>query len=501
MSHFSNRFTVHHKASGFVNKIAPTAHIVAKTGFLFSLLLLAPTVVSLLYMDHVFSAFAVTAAISMSVCALTWLLTMRYNRELRPRDGYTLVFMLWIGFALIACLPFYIYMPGLGFTNAYFEAISGLTTTGATIITSLDTLAPSLNFWRHMLNWLGGMGIIVLAVAVMPMLGVGGTQLFKAEIPGVNKDSKMAPRISETAKRLWSVYVLFTFVTLLALRLAGMSWFDAVCHAMSAFSLGGFSTHDNSISYFNSVPIEIILSIATILGAINFTNHFNALQKKSLRYYWRDEEVRVLLFVLLFSIIGISLYLWWHSFYSLGEAFRYTAFNLISIGLANGYSDTDFAKWPLIASLWMFFLANILSNGGSAGGGIKTVRALVLFKFSVREMVLMLHPNAVSMVKINGSHIPDRRALTVMAFVFVYVITIILFSFALMMSGMDFLSALTAAISCITNAGPGLGTVDPANNFAFLSDLQKWLCIIIMLLGRLEIFTVFILFTPAYWKK
>ena len=501
MNHFHIRFALHHKELGFINKIAPTAHLVAKTGFLFSLLLLIPTIVSLMYMDHVFPAFAFTAGISIGVCAITWLLTMRYNRELRPRDGYTLVFMLWIGFALIASLPFYIYLPGLSFTNAYFEAISGLTTTGATILTSLDTLAPSLNFWRHMLNWLGGMGIIVLAVAILPMLGAGGTQLFKAEIPGVNKDNKMAPRISETAKKLWGVYLLFTLITVLALKLAGMNWFDAICHAMSAFSLGGFSTHDNSIAYFNSVPIEIILSIATLLGAINFTNHYNALRQKSWRFYWQDEEVKVLISVLFFSFIAISLYLWWQSYYSFIDAFRYTGFNLISIGLANGYANTDFGKWPLIASLWMFFLANILSNGGSAGGGIKTIRAIVLFKFSLREMIMMLHPNAISVVKINGINIPDRRALTVMAFVFVYFTTIILFCFALMISGLDFLSALTAAISSITNTGPGLGAVGPSNNFAMLTDIQKWLCIMLMLLGRLEIFTVFILFTPAYWKK
>jgi len=501
MNHFHIRFALHHKELGFINKIAPTAHLVAKTGFLFSLLLLIPTIVSLMYMDHVFPAFAFTAGISIGVCAITWLLTMRYNRELRPRDGYTLVFMLWIGFALIASLPFYIYLPGLSFTNAYFEAISGLTTTGATILTSLDTLAPSLNFWRHMLNWLGGMGIIVLAVAILPMLGAGGTQLFKAEIPGVNKDNKMAPRISETAKKLWGVYLLFTLITVLALKLAGMNWFDAICHAMSAFSLGGFSTHDNSIAYFNSVPIEIILCIATLLGAINFTNHYNALRQKSWRFYWQDEEVKVLISVLFFSFIAISLYLWWQSYYSFIDAFRYTGFNLISIGLANGYANTDFGKWPLIASLWMFFLANILSNGGSAGGGIKTIRAIVLFKFSLREMIMMLHPNAISVVKINGINIPDRRALTVMAFVFVYFTTIILFCFALMISGLDFLSALTAAISSITNTGPGLGAVGPSNNFAMLTDIQKWLCIMLMLLGRLEIFTVFILFTPAYWKK
>lgn len=489
------------KNSRVLYKIAPIIHVLAKTGFLFSLLLLAPTLVSYLFLDGVFLAFAKTAVVTMVVSAIVWQGTARFNRELRPRDGFTLVFLLWIGFALVSSMPLYLSIPGISFTDAYFEAISGLSTTGATVITSLDTLAPSLNFWRSMLNWLGGMGIIVLAVAIMPMLGVGGTQLFKAEIPGINKDSKMAPRISETAKNLWLIYLFFTILTFIALRVAGMSWFDALCHAMSAFSLGGFSTHDSSIAYFDSVPIEIILSTATILGAINFTNHFFAFRNRSLAHYWRDEEVRVLFALLVFSIAWVSVYLWWKNFYGFTDAVRYASFNIISIGLANGYANTDFAKWPLIASLWMFFLANILANAGSTGGGIKTIRAIVLFKCSLREMMLMLHPNAVRTVKVNGNNIPDRMALTVLAFIFVYFMTVVSFTFMMMASGLDFMSALTAVIACITNAGPGLGSVGPAANYAQLSDLQKWLCVAVMMLGRLEIFTVFILFTPAYWRK
>ncbi|MDF7676528.1 potassium transporter TrkG [Neisseriaceae bacterium ESL0693] len=495
------RFFPKNKETSILYKIAPIIHTAAKTGFLFSLLLLIPTLVSFLYLDSVFHAFAYTAFITILSCAIIWLLTIRYNRELRARDSFTLVVVLWLGFALVACLPFYFYLPGLSFTDAYFEAISGLTTTGATVLTGLDTLAPSLNFWRHMLNWLGGMGIIVLAVAVLPMLGVGGTQLFKAEIPGLNQNNRIAPRISETAKLLWGIYVLFTLVTLLALKLAGMSWFDAICHSMSAFSLGGFSTHDANIAYFNSVPIEMILSVATIMGAINFTNHFIALRQHTLRQYWRDEEVQVMILTLLVSIIAISLYLWWKNYYPFGAAFRYTSFNLISIALANGYTNDDFGKWPILASLWMFFLANILSNGGSAGGGIKTIRAIVLYKFSLREMILMLHPNAVYMVKVNGNSISARIALTVATFIFVYSITVVFFTFALMISGLDFITAFSAAISCITNTGPGLGSLGPSNTYASLNFIQKWLCIMIMLLGRLELFTIFILFTPAYWRK
>ncbi|MCP2041281.1 trk system potassium uptake protein TrkH [Neisseria sp. HSC-16F19] len=483
-------------------KLAPIIHVVAKTGFLFALILLAPTLVSLLYLDAVLPAFASTAVITLALSAAAWWSTLRYQRELRARDGFTLVFLLWVGFATVAALPFYFSLPGISFTDAFFEAISGLTTTGATIMPRVETLAPSLNFWRHMLNWLGGMGIIVLAVAILPMLGVGGTQLFKAEIPGINKDSKMAPRISQTAKNLWTIYVVFTLTTLIALRLAGMSWFDALCHALSGISLGGFSTHDNSIAYFNSVTIEVVLMTATVVGAINFTSHFYAFRSKSLRHYWQDEEVRVLVVLMAASIAAASLYLWWKDYYSqLGDALRFVSFNFISIGLANGYANADFGKWPLLVSLWMFFLANIAANAGSTGGGIKTIRAIVLFKFSLREMMLLLHPNAVRTVKINGNHIPERMALTVLAFIFVYFMTVVLFTFAMMASGLDFVSALTAVIACITNAGPGLGMVGPSGSYALLSDVQKWLCTAAMLLGRLEIFTVFILFTPAYWRK
>ena len=236
-------------------KVIPIIHVLSKLGMLYAFVLMLPTLVSYLYRDGTFTVFAGTACVTLVGSVLTWLATIKYDRELRPRDGFTLVFMLWLGFAAISSMPFYLYFPNISYTDAFFEAMSGLTTTGATVFNSLDTLAPTLNFWRHMMNWLGGMGIIVLAVAILPMLGVGGTQLFKAEIPGIDKDSKMAPRISQTAKRLWLVYVVFTALTCVALKWAGMSWFDAICHAMSTFALGGFSSHDNSIAFFNSLAL------------------------------------------------------------------------------------------------------------------------------------------------------------------------------------------------------------------------------------------------------
>lgn len=482
-------------------KIAPIVHVLSKLAALYAVLLLVPTLVSYLYHDSAFNAFAGTALATLAGSTAVWAATRKHDRELRPRDGFTLVFLLWLGFAAISALPFYLYFPNIGYTDAFFEAVSGLTTTGATVMSSLDTLAPSLNFWRHMMNWLGGMGIIVLAVAILPMLGVGGTQLFKAEIPGIDKDSKMAPRISQTAKRLWLVYLTFTLLTCMGLKWAGMGWFDAVCHAMSAFALGGFSTHDASIAFFDSPAIEAVLIAATILGAVNFASHFAMAREKSPKPYWRDEEARAMLTILAASIAAASVYMWQQGYYTPLEALRYVGFNFVSIGLANGFANADFATWPLLVTLWMFFLSNVLANTGSMGGGIKMARALVLAKFSLREVSLLLHPNAVRTVKLNRRSISDRTAMAVMAFIFVYFMTVVIFTLGLLASGMDFITALSATIACITNAGPGLGAVGPADNYAALSGLQKWMCAAVMLLGRLEIFTVFILFTPDYWKK
>ena len=482
-------------------KIAPIVHVLSKLAVLYAVLLLVPTLVSYLYHDSAFNAFAGTALATLAGSTAVWAATRKHDRELRPRDGFTLVFLLWLGFAAISALPFYLYFPNISYTDAFFEAVSGLTTTGATVMSSLDTLAPSLNFWRHMMNWLGGMGIIVLAVAILPMLGVGGTQLFKAEIPGIDKDSKMAPRISQTAKRLWLVYLTFTLLTCIGLKWAGMGWFDAVCHAMSAFSLGGFSTHDASIAFFDSPAIEAVLIAATLLGAVNFASHFAMAREKSPKPYWRDEEARAMLTILAASIAAASVYMWQQGYYTPLEALRYVGFNFVSIGLANGFANADFATWPLLVTLWMFFLSNVLANTGSMGGGIKMARALVLAKFSLREVSLLLHPNAVRTVKLNRRSISDRTAMAVMAFIFVYFMTVVIFTLGLLASGMDFITALSATIACITNAGPGLGAVGPADNYGALSDLQKWMCAAVMLLGRLEIFTVFILFTPDYWKK
>ena len=483
-------------------RLLPVLHILSKLSWLFSPILLVPALVSWLYMDGLMWVHLGSAAFAFVSSGLLWAITLPIKQELRTRDGFLLATGLWFGFAIVAAVPFYFSVPQMSPIEAYFEAVSGLTTTGATMIASLDTLAPSLNFWRHLLNWLGGLGIIILAVAILPMLGVGGMQLFRSEVSGLNKGSRFMPRVRQMAKNMWIIYILFTIIVLFALRWAGMSWFDAVCHAMSCIALGGFSTHSESIAYFNSPLIESILIGGMLLGAISFTNHFAVFQQRSLKVYWRDSEVRSTLFLIVISVLMLSLSLWIKDFYSFGDAIRHTLFAVVSIGTACGFTTENFGVWPIGAGMWLFFLANVLANAGSTGGGIKMIRLLVLVQFMLREMTLLLHPKAVRTVKINDLNIPERTALTVLAFIFVYFASVVLFSFILMATGFDFVSALSTVLSCITNTGPALGITDPSHSsWINLTHFQKVICSIIMLIGRLEVVTVFILFTPAYWRR
>jgi len=346
------------------------------------------------------------------------------------------------------------------------------------------------------------MGIIVLAVAVLPLLGVGGRSMFKAETPGPLKDSKLTPRIGQTAKAFWLIYAGLTGACFISLHLAGMTWFDAVCHAFSALSLGGFSTHDASIAHFNSVPIELVLSGFQAIAAGNFATYFIMLSGRDPLSFLRDNEMRNMFRVLALSIIGISGYLWFIGYYAdLPTALRYVSFNLITIGVASGYSNTDFGLWPLFASLWMFFLSSILACSGSTGGGAKMMRTMILARQAVREMTRLLHPNALVPIKVGGQVIENKAVFAVLGFIFLYFMTVAMLTFLLLLTGMDLLTAFTATIACVNNAGPGLGLVGPATNYAGLSDFQSWVCMFAMLAGRLEIFTLLIVLTPGFWRK
>lgn len=482
-------------------KLLPVIHVLSKLIMLFSGMFVFPALVSWFYADGTWFYFARSAAASGLLGLLLWALTVRFERELKPKDGFILVTLLWVSFTVAACLPILLYIPGMTFTNAFFEAMSALTTTGATVIAGLDKLPPAINFWRHFLNWIGGMGIIVLAVAILPLLGIGGMQLYKAETPGPMKDSKLAPRIAQTAANLWYVYALLTAACALCLWLAGMTPFDAVCHAFAALSLGGFSTHDASVGFFNSLAIELVLSFFMLLAAMNFATHFLALRGRSLRAYIHDVEVRYLLALVFGSILLLSLFLWWHGIYTFPTALRHVSFNLISIATDSGFASLDYAQWPIIVPLWMLFLSCITASSGSTGGGIKMIRTLILTRQGFREMASLLHPRGLFPLMVGGRVIPQSVAFSVLGFIFVYFMSVVTLTFILIASGLDFMSSFTAIIACINNAGPGLGQVGPASNYSVLTDFQIWVCSFAMLLGRLEVFTILILMTPTFWRK
>jgi len=469
----------------------------------FALYFLLPIVTALLYGEiSPLRGFVIGAAVSVLGGLLLRLATRRYRYDLKPRDAYLLVTVSWLTIAAVATTPLLIDLPGLSFTRAYFETMSGLSTTGATQLSGIDVLPHSINMWRHSLSWLGGMGIIVLAVAILPLLGVGGMQLYRAGAPGTVKNAKLAPRITETARTLGAVYVGLTVACAVALWAAGMSLFDAICHAFSTLALGGFSTHDANIGYFHSPMIEFVLMIFMLIAAMNFATHFIALRKGDFNAYRRDPEVRWMLLLILGSCIAIASFLDFKNVYGdYFSALRYGAFSVISLATDSGFVNTDYGSWPIFAPMWMLFLGSLCASTGSTGGGIKMFRSLILFKQSLREMFTLVHPQAVTPLKISGQAVPNGVVYSVLAFIFLYFITMAVLTFALLISGLDFVSALSAIIACINNAGPGLNLVGPAGNYSTLNDFQSWVCIAAMFLGRVEIITFAVLLTPTFWRK
>ncbi|MDP9082717.1 MAG: TrkH family potassium uptake protein [Pseudomonadota bacterium] len=467
----------------------------------FAASMLAPLVMAVWGLDSAIWSFVISALATFFLGALLWLVTRRFKRELKTRDGLMLVALTWVALPAVAGFPLWHFLP-INFADAYFEAASGLTTTGGTVLSGLEYLPRSINLWRHLLSWLGGMGIIVLAVAILPMLGVGGMQIYRAEMPGPMKDSKLTPRIGQTAKLLWTVYAGLTAACIVCLKLAGMNWFDAVCHGFSALSLGGFSTYDASIGHFNSLPIEMVLTVFQILAALNFATHYLAWSQRGVSAYFRDAEAKAILGVLAASCIGISLFLYFKGHYTdYPAALRDATFNLVSIATDSGLHTKDYSRWPIFAPMWMMFLSCLVASSGSTGGGIKMIRTLVLAKQAHRELNQLVHPNMVRPLRVGGIVIANRVVFAVLAFVFLYFMSIVSLIFVQLASGLDFISSLSAILACINNAGPGLGVVGPASNYGVLSDFQTWVCSAAMLLGRLEIFTILVLFTPTLWRK
>ncbi len=423
------------------------------------------------------------------------------HRELRIRDGFIVVVLFWFVFGLVGSLPLYLSESlNANFTDALFESISALTTTGATVFTGLDNLPPSILYYRQQLQWLGGMGIIVLAVAVLPMLGIGGMQLYRAETPGPVKDNKLTPRITETAKALWYIYLGLTIACTLAYWLAGMTPFDALGHSFSTVAIGGFSTHDASIGYFDNQVIEMIASFFMLLAGINFALHFSALRSYSLKPYFFDVEFRVYISLLSIASAISVLYLYFtNTFNNWEDALHHGIFQTISIGTTAGFTTAEYYNWPGFLPVMLLFLSFVGGCAGSTGGGMKVVRVILLFKQGLREIFRLIHPNAQIPVKIGGKVMPENVSNAIWGFFSLYVASFSVMMLLLMASGLDQVTAFSALAACLNNLGPGLGEVGA--NYQGINDFSKWVLCFAMLLGRLEIFTLLVILTPSFWRR
>jgi trk system potassium uptake protein TrkH len=468
---------------------------------IFSSSFLPPVFVGLYYGDGALEPFIEAFVLTVVFGFLLYLPVRSQKKELRLRDGFLVVVLFWSVLGIVGGLP--IYLSGIydiSVTDAVFESISGLTTTGATVITGIDTMPHALLFYRQELQWLGGMGIIVLAVAVLPMLGIGGMQLFRAETPGPVKDNKLTPRITETAKALWYIYLGLTISCGLAYWVAGMSLFDAVAHAFSTIAIGGFSTHDASIGHFDSTAIQLIAVVFMFLSGVNFAIHFVAIGRRSLKPYRRDAEFRTYAMVLLVvSIVTIGYLQFTKTFSSTTESIVEGLFQVVSIGTTTGFTTAEYYTWPGFLPVLLLYVSFIGGCSGSTGGGIKVIRILLLVKQGARELKRLIHPNAQIVVKIGKKPLPENVIEAVWGFFAAYFAISALMILLLMASGLDQDTSFSAVAACLNNLGPGLG--DVSQNFKSINDFAKWVLVLAMLLGRLEIFTLLVLFTPAFWRK
>jgi trk system potassium uptake protein TrkH len=430
------------------------------------------------------------------------LATLRYRRELMPKDGFLLVNLVWLVLPAYSALPLMYTVPDITWTKAYFEAMSALTATGATALSGLDALPVSVNIWRCFLQLIGGLGIMLLVVAVLPLLGLGGVQLYKAETPGPMKDSKFTPRIAETARGLWAVYFLFSAACLLAYRWAGMDWPDAFMHMCTTMGLGGFSSHDASIGFFNSPAVEWVAIVFMALAGVSFMRYFIVLRSRSMRPITGDREIRTYFGVLLLSIALVSILLAAHGVYeAFPDALRASAFHVLSLATTTGYSATDYSLWPVFAPVLLMFLGCFVSCAGSTGGGIKMVRMILLVKQARRELVRIIHPRVINPVTLGGSVMPMSVMTAVLGFMLIYGAVTMGLTMVLLFTGLDIVTAFSAVVATVNNIGPGLGEVGPAGNFGGLHPFQIWVLSFAMLLGRLELLTVLVLFTGHFWRK
>ncbi len=466
----------------------------------FSLTMLPPIIISLIFDEQSWLPFVEGFGLTFAAGLLCWLPVHRSRRELRLRDGFLVVAAFWTVLGSFGAAPLYFADAlSLTVTDAIFESMSGLTTTGATVITGLDTLPKAILYYRQQLQWLGGMGIIVLAVAVLPMLGVGGMQLYRAETPGPVKDTKLTPRITETAKALWYVYLAFTIACAAGYMMAGMGWFDALCHAFSTVAIGGFSTHDASIGYFNSPTIDLVCIFFMVLAGVNFSLHFYAWRHISIKHYRGDPEFRGYIFILaVLSVLVVAGLIQFQSYDTFGDALVNGVFQAVSIATTTGFTTANYALWPAALPVMLIFASFIGGCAGSTAGGIKVMRWLLIYKQGMREIVRLVHPSAEIPVKIGTKAVQPRVIDAVWGFFSVYVVVFGVMLVAMMATGLEQVTAFSAVAATLNNLGPGLG--DVSTGFMSLTDTAKWISIAGMLLGRLEIFTLLVLITPTFWR-
>jgi trk system potassium uptake protein TrkH len=467
----------------------------------FSITMLPPLAVSLFYQDGATQAFLTAFILLLVVGLVSWFPVRKHRKELRTRDGFLVVVLFWLTLGLSGAVPLFLTtMPEMSFTDAVFESMSGLTTTGATVLIGLDNLPESVLFYRQMLQWLGGMGIVVLAVAILPLLGVGGMQLYRAETPGPMKDAKLTPRITETAKALWYIYLALTVACAAAYYAAGMSLFDAVGHSFSTIAIGGFSTHDASMGYFDSATIEMVAVGFMLLAGMNFSLHFLAWRHRSIWHYLSDPELRVYLSILLLVAIVASGYLYWtNTFDDPWTAIHQGVFQTVSIGTTAGFTTTDYSLWPGFLPILLLMVSYVGGCAGSTGGGMKVVRVMLLFKQGYREVLRLIHPNAVFAIKIGDKALQPKVVGAVWGFFAMYVFCFGIMYLFLMATGLDLVTAFSAVTACLNNLGPGLGEVGA--NYGSINSASKWVLSMAMLLGRLEIFTLLVVLSPAFWRR
>ena len=481
-----------------------TRLILKVLGFLliiFSVSLLPPFLLGWYDKDGTHLVFLQSWVAVLTLGAFSWLPNRKKSDELRIRDGFLIVVLFWLVLALSGALPFWLAKnPNLSVIEAVFESMSGLTTTGATVLTGLDSLPRSILYYRQQLQWLGGMGIIVLAVAIAPVLGVGGMQLFRAETPGPMKNNKLTPRITETAKALWFIYLGLTVLCASLYFVAGMNLFDAIGHSFSTLAIGGFSTHDASIGYFNSPLIDSVAMLFMLIAGINFSLHYLAIHRFSLRHYIADSEVKAFLLILsILSAITVSQLLYQGTFGNISDSIRMGLFQVISIATTTGFTTSDFSYWPGLLPVLLIIGSFVGGCAGSTAGGMKVIRVELLLRQGRREINRLLHPNAVLPIKLNKRPVPDNVINAVWGFFALYVISFVSLGLLMMMSGSDIITAFSATAACLNNLGPGLG--DVAHNYQSISDSGKWILSFAMLLGRLELFSLLVVLTPAFWKK